>query len=228
MLTMTLASFVVATVASFIAWRSIRREHLRADARVASLAAAIDSAPDLQHAPSDDLGFADGLEFQSEGTLLTEATHVTEATHTPAPHPLLTMGIGACAVVAVVVLIAMTGDRVDPPTQPIVSPHAESLELLSLRARRDGSSLAVTGLVRSRSEEPLAAVTAVVSAVDAKGRPIGRGSVTLTALMPRRESRFAVTIPEMSEAARYHVSFRSATHVIRHVDRRAERAGNVS
>jgi hypothetical protein len=67
-----------------------------------------------------------------------------------------------------------------------------------------------------------------VSAVDAKGRPIGRGSVTLTAIMPRRESRFAVTIPEVSEAARYRVSFRSATRVIRHLDRRAERASDVS
>lgn len=223
MLTITLASFVVATVASFIAWRSIRREHLRADARVASLAAAIDSAPVLPHAASHDFGLADEFEFQSEELPPTEAV----ATQVSAPHRLLTVGIGACAVVAVVVTIAMTGDRYDPPVQPIVSPHAESLELLSLRATRDGSSLAVTGLVRSRSEEPLKAVTAVVSAVDAKGRPIGRGSVTLTAIMPRRESRFAVTIPEVSEAARYRVSFRSATRVIRHLDRRTGRASDV-
>lgn len=228
MLTITFASFVVATLASFIAWRSIRREHLRADARVASLAAAIDSAPVLQHAARDDVRFADQFEFRSE--FPSEETPPTEASAAPASasHRLLMMGVGACAVVAVVVLIAMTGDRHDPPTQPIVSPHAEPLELLSLRARRSGSSLAVTGLVRSRSEEPLTAVTAVVSAVDAKGRPIGRGSVTLTAIMPRRESRFAVTIPEVSEAARYRVSFRSATRVIRHLDRRAERASDVS
>ena len=223
MLTITLVSFVVAALSSFMAWRSIRREHLRADARVASLSAAIDSAPLLQHAGSSDPVFADELEFRSEAT-----PSDTIGAHASVPLRLVTMGIGACAVVAVVVLIAMTGDRHDPPTQPVVSPHAESLELLSLRAMRDGSSLAVTGLVRSRAEEPLTAVTAVVSAVDAKGRPIGRGSVTLTAILPRRESRFAVTIPEVSDAARYRVSFRSATGVIRHLDRRADRTSGVS
>jgi len=110
----------------------------------------------------------------------------------------------------------------------IVSPHAESLELLSLDASRDGSTLAVTGVVRSRAEEPLTAVTAVISAIDAKGRPVGRGSVPLAAIRPRSESRFVVTISDVNEAARYRVSFRSATGVIRHVDRRIARTGDVS
>ena len=63
--------------------------------------------------------------------------------------------MGACVVVSVVVLIAMMSDRYEPPAARVVSPHAESLELLSLDASRDGSTLAVTGLVRSRAEEPL-------------------------------------------------------------------------
>jgi hypothetical protein len=71
-------------------------------------------------------------------------------------------------------------------------------------------------------------VTAVVSAIDAKGRPVGRGSVPLTAIMPRGESKFVVRITDVNEAARYRVSFRSATGVIRHVDRRAGRTSDVS
>jgi hypothetical protein len=224
MLTITLVSFVVAAVSTFMAWRSIRREHLRADARVASLATAIDSAPLLQYAGSPDPVFTDEFEFASEDAPALDAS----GAHASVRRRLLTMGLGACAVVAVVVLIAMTGDSHDAPTQPLVSPHAQSLELLSLHATRDGSVLAVTGLVRSRGEEPLTAITAVVSAVDAKGRPIGRGTVTLSAILPRRESRFAVTIPDVSEAARYRVSFRSATGVIRHLDRRADRTSHVS
>jgi hypothetical protein len=241
MLTITFVSLVVAAASGFVAWRSIRREHLRADARVASLAAAIDDAPAFGRAAHPDPAVDDSFEFLSEDsfdrpendtwsderapTLTFEATRP----HSSVRRRLLTLAIGAAAVVAVVVLIAMTGDRYDPPTQSIVSPHAESLELLSLHATRKGSTLAVTGLVRSRTEEPLTTLTAVVSAIDAKGRPIGRGSVPLTAIFPRGESRFVVTIADVDEAARYRVSFRGATGVlIRHLDRRAGRTSDVS
>jgi hypothetical protein len=230
MMTITLLSLVLAAVSGLIAWRSIRREHLRADARVASLAAAIDDTP----------AFEDNFDFRSEASSelpgndawatlpMYSPTLDASGAHPSVRRRLLTMGIGAAAVVTVVVLIAMTGDRYDPPARPVVSPHAESLELLSLRATREGASLAVTGLVRSRTEEPLATVTAVVSAIDAKGRPVGRGSVPLATILPQRESRFFVTISDVSEAARYRVSFRSATGVIRHIDRRVNRTSDVS
>jgi hypothetical protein len=238
MLTITLLSLVVAAAAGFFAWRSIRREHLRSSARVASLAAAMDerSLP-LRFEPRVPTALSD--EFRSEasfqtardeadaaepaGTLTFEAMDFQPSIR----RRLLSVVMGACVVVSGVVLIAMMSDRYEPPAARVVSPHAESLELLSLDASRDGSTLAVSGLVRSRAEEPLTAVTAVVSAVDAKGRPIGRGSAPLAAIMPRRDSRFVVTIPDVNEAARYRVSFRSATGVIRHVDRRAARPGDV-
>jgi hypothetical protein len=130
-------------------------------------------------------------------------------------------------VLAVVVLIAMTGDRHEAPT-PVLPPHTESLELLSLRAARDGATLAVTGVVRNRADEPLNAITAFVSAVDAQGRSVGSGRSPLAALSPGDESRFVVTIARVSGAARYRVSFRGATGLIRHVDRRVERTGDQS
>ena len=140
---------------------------------------------------------------------------------------LLSVVMGAIVVVAGVVVIAMMSDR-EPPPARVVSPHAQSLELLSLEASREGSALAVSGVVRSRAEEPLTTVTVVVSAIDAKGRPVGRGSAPLAAILPRTESTFTVTIADMNEAARYRVSFRSATGVIRHVDRRVGRTSDVS
>jgi hypothetical protein len=228
MLTITLLSLVVAAASGLFAWRSIRREHLRSNARVASLALAIDenSRPSYggDSAPAFD-EYSYSLDFRSE----MDATSLDAlGAHPTLRRRLMTMVSGASVVVAGVVLIAMTSDRYDQPTQPVVSPHAESLELLSLQAARDGSTLAVSGLVRSRAEEPLTTVTAVVSAIDAKGRPVGRGTVPLAAILPRRESRFVVTITDAGEAARYRVSFRSATGVIRHVDRRAERTSEVS
>ena len=219
MLTITLLSLVVAAASGFIAWRSIRREHLRSHARVASLATAIDATT-----PDND-SFD---EFRREG----EVSEITfEALGAPSSirRRLITVASGAFVVVAGVVLIAMLSDRHEPAPQPrVVSPHAESLELLSLDAARTGSTLAVTGRVRSRTEEPLTAITAVVSAVDAKGRPIGRGSASLDAIMPRRDSQFVITIGDANDVARYRVSFRSAAGVIRHVDRRSERPSNES
>jgi hypothetical protein len=223
MLTITLLSLVVAAVSGFVAWRSVRREQLRSEARVASLSAAIDGIALPAHI-ADPTHTLDGFpDFHSEASEIT-----FEAIDQPTIRRRLLLAVsGACVVVAGVVWIAMMSDRYEPPAQRIVSPHAESLELLSLQAARDGATLAITGLVRSRADEPLTTVTAVVSAIDAKGRPIGRGSVPLTTILPRRESRFVVTIGDASEAARYRVSFRSATGVIRHVDRRAERASAV-
>jgi hypothetical protein len=236
MLTITLLSLVVAAASGFFAWRTVRREHLRSSARVTSLAAAMDegilplrafeAGPSFE--PSDEFR-SEANEFRSEeiaqpATLTFEAMDMQSSIRLR----LLSVVVGACVVVAGVVLIAMMSDRYEPPPTRVVSPHAESLELLSLDASRQGSTLAVTGIVRSRAEEPLTAITAVVSAIDAKGRPVGRGSVPLDAIRPRGESRFVVTIQDVNEAARYRVSFRSATGVIRHVDRRIARTGDVS
>jgi hypothetical protein len=237
MLTITLLSLIVAAVSGFFAWRTLRREHLRSSARVGVLAEAMDegglSLRGFETGPSyessDDFR-SEGNEFRSEepvpAAILTfEAMDTQSSIRTR----LLSVVIGACVVVAGVVVIAMMSDRYEPPAAArVISPHGESLELLSLDASRDGSALAVTGVVRSRTEEPLTAVTAVVSAIDAKGRPVGLASVPLDAIRPRSESRFVVTIQDVNEAARYRVSFRSATGVIRHVDRRAARTSNVS
>ena len=236
MLTITLLSLVIAAASGFFAWRTVRREHLRSSARVASLATAMDegilplrafeAGPSFE--PSDDFR-SEPNEFRSEelaqpAALTFEAMDMQSSIR----RRLLSVVVGACVVVAGIVLIAMVSDRYEPPPVRVVSPHAESLELLSLDASREGSTLAVTGVVRSRAEEPLTAITAVVSAIDSKGRPVGRGSVPLDAIRPRSESRFVVTIPDVNEAARYRVSFRSATGVIRHVDRRIARTGDVS
>jgi hypothetical protein len=225
MLTITLLSLVVAVAAGFFAWRSIRREHLRSDARVALLAAAIDETSSPRQVRDVGPAFEYSVDFRREvGTTTLDGLVVDGSIR----RRLIALGSGASVVVAVVVLIAMMSDRREPPAPPVATPQSESLELLSLQASRDGSALAVTGLVRSRAEEPLTAVTAVVSAIDAKGRPVGRGTVPLAAILPQGESRFVVTISDVSEAARYRVSFRGATGVIRHVDRRAARTSDVS
>lgn len=240
MLTITLLSLVLAAASGFFAWRSLRREQLRSSARVASLTAAMDDTS-LPLREFDREPFLDrSYEFRSEasfepsredhfntasaGTLTFEAMDGQSSIR----RRLLSVVVGAFVVVAGVVFIAMMSDRYEPPPSPTVSAHAQSLELLSLDASRKGATLAVSGVVRSRAEEPLTTVTVVVSAIDGKGRPVGRGSAPLATILPRGESTFAVTIADVNEAARYRVSFRSATGVIRHVDRRVARTSDVS
>jgi hypothetical protein len=243
MLTITLLSLVIAATSGFFAWRILRREHLRSNARVSSLAAAMDEGGALSLRTFDTSATFDATDdFRSEGREFPSEAPVPAATLTfeamdlqsSIRRRLLSVLIGAGVVVAGVVVIAMLSDRDEAtpthgvvPTR-VVAPHAESLELMSLNASREGSTLVVSGVVRSRSEEPLTAVTAVVSAIDAKDRLVGRGTVPIDAISPHSDSRFIVTIQDVTEAARYRVSFRSATGVIRHVDRRAAPTGNVS
>src|SRR5262245_5745008 len=165
MLTITLLSLVVAAASGFMTWRSMQRERRRSDARVAALAAAIDGIALPAHIADPAHSFDDSTDFRNEADEVTfEATE-----HTPVRRRLPVAVSTAFVVVAGVVWIAMMGDRYEaPPVQQVVSPHAESLELLSLQAAREGATLAITGLVRSRADEPLTTVTAVVSAIDAK------------------------------------------------------------
>jgi hypothetical protein len=226
MLIVTLVSLVVAATSGFIAWRSIRREHLRADARVALLASAIDASPAPDNSPLDDALDWFGEEAQTSGpppAMFEEHDHPAARRR-----PLLTAAFGLAVVLSVVVVIAMTGDRYDTAAPAIVPQQNESLELLSLRAAREGESLAVTGVVRNRAPEPLNAITAVVSAVDSAGRPVGSAAARLAVLVPGREAQFAVTLPRVTGVARYRVSFRGATGVVRHLDRRVERSSNES
>ena len=216
MLTVTLVSLVVAAASGFVAWRSVRREHLRTDARIAWLATAIDSSPGPENTALGDAFDWFGQEAEPGAEAIFDEHEPHETRH----RPLLTAVAGLAVVLAVVVLIAMTGDRYDAPT-PAVPARVESLELLSLDAAREGTALAVTGVVHNRADAPLNAMTAIVSAVDAQGRAVGRGFAPLTPLLPGRQSRFVVTVARVNGAARYRVSFRGATGaVIRHVDRR--------
>ena len=65
-------------------------------------------------------------------------------------------------------------------------------------------------------------VTAVVFAFDRTGAFVasGRAPLDFSALAPGDESPFVVNVPNVSDVARYRVTFRSGTGVVRHIDRR--------
>ena len=116
--------------------------------------------------------------------------------------------------------------RTDHPAATTVAATSSApLELVSLRHRRDGEALSITGVVRN----PMAGarvqnVTAVVFLFDRNGGFLasGRAPIDFTMLVPGDESPFVVTVKEPGAVGRYRVSFRTDDKVIPHIDRRED------
>jgi hypothetical protein len=96
---------------------------------------------------------------------------------------------------------------------------------MAMRHEREGDRLTVSGLVRNpRGGGEVADVVAVVFAFNRSGVFVtsAKASLDFPKLAPGDESPFVVTIPGIADVGRYRVSFRTATGVVQHVDRRAE------
>jgi hypothetical protein len=230
LISLTIASFVVAAVCAVVAWRLARAERRRADARVSALAAAIDgtapvaeTAERYQGVPGDPGDRRQGVPVDTAPAMFTQ--HRRSAVQ---GRPLLKVAIGFAFAVSVIVLIAMTGERREPErstsaaaatTAPDVS---GSLELISMRHDRTSDAITVTGLVRNAGSATPDGLTAVVFAFDRDGNYVasGRASLEFPRLATGDESPFRVTVPDVRDVGRYRVSFRTEAGVVRHVDRR--------
>jgi hypothetical protein len=204
MVFIVIASVILAALFGAHAWRLHHSERMRSAARVSALAAAIEGTS--VNAPSM-FDRVPGSAVQSR--------------------PLLKVAVGFGMAVAIIVVIAMTGDRHDTrvaaATQsPAQVSSQDSLELLSMRHERIGNALTVTGLVRNPGAAAAGPITAVVFAFDRDGSFVasGRAPLEFGNVAGGDESPFQVTIPDVKEVGRYRVSFRTAAGVVRHVDRR--------
>ena len=207
LLVLSITAVVAAIAATAYAWRIARTERLRADARVAALAAAIDGT-------SEEAGTTPMFERAPRSGLQ--------------GRPLLKLGVGFAMAVLVIVLIAMSGDRHatsadERQTAASDQPAAPALELLSMRHARTGDGLTVTGLVRNRGAADTASITAVVFVFDRDGGFVasGRAPLEFGSVALGDESPFKVTIPDVKDVGRYRVSFRTPVGIVPHVDRRA-------
>jgi hypothetical protein len=197
----TVASIVVAIVMAAYAWHLQREERRRSAARVTALAEAIEGS-----------------------ALHGQAMFARDPRSAVQGRPLLKVAVGFAMAVAIIVLIAMTGDRHETPAAApaaAVQSAGESLELLSMRHQRAGDALTVTGLVRNPGAAP-GPITAVVFAFDREGGFVasGRAPLEFATIAAGDESPFQVTIPDVKDVGRYRVSFRTTAGVVRHVDRR--------
>jgi hypothetical protein len=98
------------------------------------------------------------------------------------------------------------------------------LELIALGHEREKDRLTVRGVVRSSASASSNPLTAVVLLFNREGSEIGSGRAEVgpAGPDPAAERRFVITVPSAGDVGRYRISFRSADHVVPHVDRRAQ------
>jgi hypothetical protein len=135
--------------------------------------------------------------------------------------PAIKLAVGAVMALTIVIGAIIGARTAD--TTPSTAAAAAPLELMSMRHQRQGTTLTVSGLVRNPAKgAAVNGVTAVVFAFDRSGAFVasGRAPLDFSALAPGDESPFVVNVPNVSDVARYRVTFRSGTGVVRHIDRR--------
>ena len=224
LLTLTIVSLVAALGFGAVAWRLLREERRRSQARVAALAAAIDAgAPRASHpAPA-----GGRVEPVAVGTLF-----AAEPSAAVQGSPRVKIAVGA-VMAAVVIAALAVANRPSTPSRSNQSAAAAArgatadapLELVSMGHTRVGETLTVTGLVRNpHAGGDVSRISAVVLAYNRAGALVatGRAPLDITTLAPGDESPFVVRIPGVAEVARYRVSFRTERGIVRHIDRRGD------
>jgi hypothetical protein len=109
---------------------------------------------------------------------------------------------------------------------------AAALELLSLSHRSEAGDFVVAGLVQNPDDGRLASsVMAVVYVFNAQGEYFASGKAPLefAPLAPGAESPFVVRLPKASGVTRFRVGFRAQDgSVVAHVDRRGQPIGGTT
>jgi|ERR1051325_4560312 len=216
LLTITTLSLAAAAGFGFLSWRVGREERERERARIAALANAMAPPP------------PDGFSATGPGTDYTLATRVAvgsvfeRTTEGLRGRPVIKIAAG----VAMLLIVAGGAFISSWASGAEASKAAAPLELMSMRYQRQGTTLTVSGLVKNPSSGvAINDITAVVFAFNRNGafESSGRAPLDFSALAPGDESPFIVNVPNVSDVARYRVTFRSGDNVVRHVDRRSNR-----
>lgn len=205
LLAVTLMSLATAIGTSFLAWRVMQAERLRSEARIAALAADLDTdsrerpvrserpqpkatpppAPAIATPatqPEIDLPIADAAVLDSQGMFAEQPRGRSMARMVGG------VGVAAAIVVLVIGTLVMTSDRSasghSRPAQtrhPAAAPVATTpsvevpLELIALGHEREKDRLTVRGVVRGAATAEGGPLTAVVLLFNRQGSEIGSG-----------------------------------------------------
>jgi hypothetical protein len=226
LLTVTIASLLLAATMGVVTWRLSRDARERSAARVAALAAEIDGDAPMR-IPSewrDQTAAAPGREAEAApfATSSLFGSHIGS----PSSRPMLAR-LAPALLAGVLIVGGIAGLAVFMSSRSAAAAAAgepRPLQLLSLRHDVKDGTLTIAGLVRNPERNPeLPRITAVVFLFDAGGSFLasGRAPLDFGSLSPGEESPFLVTVNAPSGVSRYRVSFRREEGgVIPHVDRR--------
>ncbi len=204
----TFFSLALAATMTMVAWRLVREERRRADARVAALSAAIHDEPATET-----------VEFASDVPEL-----FADAPGTSQSGALGLAFVGAIAVAAAAMAMAGGGPAADDVrAPPQASPPAliQPVALVALTHERMARELTVQGTVRAPAA--LAGqLEAVVMAFDDDGTFVASARTRVErGAASDAPARFVVILPDSDTVKRYRVSFRSGDQVVPHVDERS-------
>lgn len=223
LIVITVLALAFAAVMGVVAWRVVREDRRRSEARVAVLAASIHNA-ELDLRPSTVATPNDLFANQQPSSTAGFRFAVVAA-----------LGIFVVGSVAAVAVLAGRGSHriAEPPakaTAPAPAPartpppvETTPLELLALGHDRTADKLTIRGIVRNPSSgSDVEGLMAVVFVFNRNGGFLtsGRALISTATLTPGGEAQFSVSIPDTNDVGRYRVSFRTDERVIPHVDRR--------
>ncbi len=216
----TIASLSLASGLGIALWRTMRDARRRSDARVAALEAEI---------LRDDLL----LRQPVSQTASAAAAHMFEATDAlPGLRPAASLVIAFLVLATTATLVVVLGHpsrslgpsaNRSPARALLPAREPLPLELVALDHEREGDRLIIRGVIRNPTTgASIDHLTAVVLLLNADGDVItrGRASVEADALLPGRETRFIVAVPNSGDVGRFRISFRTDDRVVPHVDRR--------
>ena len=226
------AALAVALGMAVLAWRLLRSDRERTEARAAMLRQlAFEPEPALNERV-----------FQAPIAASFEPAFGATVDRTPPPTRRLMavgvivvfMAVGAASVYGI--YKPAVGDTDDGlPRRSSAGAKAGEvapLELLSLSHRSEAGDFVVAGLVQNPGDgRPTSPVMAVVYVFNAQGEYFasGRAALEFAALAPGAESPFVVRLPKASGVSRFRVGFRAQDgSVVAHVDRRGQPIGGTT
>jgi hypothetical protein len=200
LVTVTILTLALAATMSLVAWRVVRDERRRSDARVAALAAGIHGEPPA-------------------------ADHELFATPAPVERRFAIIG-GAALVLGLVAAAAVVFTASAPKATAVATAPASTaapLELVELNHVRDRETLIIRGAVRNpASGAMMQHVAVIVSGFAADGTPAPAVSMPIESevLAPDTQARFTAVLANAVAVERYRVRFEIDGRVLEHVDDR--------
>lgn len=217
------AALALAAGMAGVAWRLLRSDRERTEARAAMLRQlAFEAEPELEDRV-----------FQAPGVASFEPAFGSTVDRTPPPSRrfmaagvvVVFMAVGAASVYGIYGTNERSGGT-DGTGGSVKGRIVPPLELLSLSHRSEADDFVVAGLVQNPEDGRTASsVLAVVYVFNAQGEYFASGKAALEfgPLSPGAESPFVVRIPKTTGVSRFRVGFRAQDGaVVAHVDRRGK------